>query len=85
MESEGRKRPRRFSQALINEEKERLNSFREIFRDIIAAMQHKNYLIDANGDIQLLHSEKRNLFSSDLYQDVLDIIKQNGIAPLTVG
>ena len=85
MESEGRKRPRRFSQALINEEKERLNNFREIFRDIITSMQHKNYLIDANADIQLLHSEKRNLYSSDLYQDVLDIIKQNGIAPLTVG
>ena len=48
------KKPRRFSQAFIEEERQRLNTYRDIFREIMKSMQNKNFEIDANGEISML-------------------------------
>ena len=49
-----RTRPRRFTDSFIAEEKERLESYREIFREIIKAIQNKNYVPDANSDLSAM-------------------------------
>ena len=37
-------RPRRFSEAYLSEEREKLKAYREVFREIIKQMQLKNFL-----------------------------------------
>ncbi len=54
-----RNRPRRFTDRFIQEEKESLNNYREIFREIIKSMQHKNFIPDSNGDLSLLSYDKK--------------------------
>jgi hypothetical protein len=49
-----RRAPRIFSDLLIEEEREKLKKHREIFREIMKQMQHKNFIPDKNGDLSLL-------------------------------
>lgn len=44
-----RKKPRRFTENFILEEKKQLEEYREIFREIITGLQHKTLIIDQNG------------------------------------
>jgi hypothetical protein len=54
-----RGKPRRFSESFIQEEKEKLKNYRDIFREIIKSMQHKNFVPDANGDLSMLLYDKK--------------------------
>ena len=58
MLGEDRKQPRRFSAAFIEEERDRLRTYREIFREIIKAIQQKNFLPDVNGDLSMLQYDR---------------------------
>ena len=79
------KKPRRFSESFINEEKDKLKGYREIFREIIKSMQHKNFVPDANGDLSILLYDKKPQFNEERLKEVLQIIKDYQIAPLVVG
>lgn len=69
-------KPRRFSERVIQEEREKLYTYREIFREIIKAMQHKNFVPDQNGDLSMLSYDKKPEFNEDKIKDVLQIIKE---------
>lgn len=71
-----RGRPRRFSERFIQEEKDSLNNYREILREIIKSMQHKNFVPDANGDLSLLSYEKKPHFEEEKVKEVLQMIKE---------
>ena len=78
------KKPRRFSASFIHEEREKLKTYRDIFREIINSMQHKNFIPDSNGDLSILLYDKKPQFSEDQVKEVLQIIKDCQIAPLVV-
>ena len=46
-----KKKPRRFTENFIKEEKRQIEEYREIFREIITGMQHKTLIIDQIGQI----------------------------------
>lgn len=46
-----KKKPRRFTENFIKEEKRQIEEYREIFREIITGMQHKTLIIDQSGQI----------------------------------
>ena len=63
---------RRMSEAFLNEERERLKAYREIFREIIKQIQHKNFTPDKNGDLSLLQYDKKSpFFNEDRVKEVL--------------
>jgi hypothetical protein len=78
------KKPRRFSDAFIREEKERLNTYRDIFREIMKSMQHKNFAPDSNGDLSMLLFDKKPQFKEEKLKEVLGLIKEFKLAPLVV-
>ena len=80
-----RSKPRRFTDKFIQEEKDKLNNYREIFREIIKSMQHKNFVPDANGDLSMLSYDKKPQFEEERLKEVLNMIKEYQIAPLVVG
>ena len=79
-----RQKPRRFTDRFIQEEKDKLNNYREIFREIIKAMQQKNFLPDSNGDLSMLSYDKKPQFEEEKVKEVLNMIKLYQIAPLVV-
>lgn len=81
----GGNRPRRFSPALIEDERSKLRDYRDIFREILKQMQLKNFVPDQNGDFSMLQYEKKPWFTEDRIKEVLQIIKEFQIAPLVVG
>ena len=68
---EGKSKPRRFSAALISEEFENLNNYREIFREVIRQMQHKNFVPDQNGDISMLYYDRKLMYNVEIIKEVV--------------
>jgi uncharacterized protein YnzC (UPF0291/DUF896 family) len=46
-----KKKPRRFTENFIKEEKRQMEEYREVFREIISGMQHKSLIVDQSGQI----------------------------------
>jgi hypothetical protein len=79
-------KPRRFSDAFIKDEKLKLDSYREVFRDIFKFIQHKEYLPDhQNGDFNLPLFLRNTTYSESQANEVVKMIKENQVAPLMVG
>lgn len=79
------KRPRRFSDALVQEEKQLIAAFLDIFRDIIKCMQSKTIMPDSNGDLHVLTQDLFNKYPDHKVKEVLMMVKEYKIAPLIVG
>jgi hypothetical protein len=71
------KSPRRFSEAYIKEEREKLKAYREVFREIMKQMQMKNFAPDSNGDLSMLQYDKKSpFFNEERVKEVLSMIKE---------
>ncbi|CDW86505.1 protein always early 2-like [Stylonychia lemnae] len=78
-------KPRRFSDRFIQDEKLKIQNYRDIFREIIKSMQLKTFVPDQNGDLSMLLFDKKPQFEEERVKEVLQIIKVYQIAPLVVG
>ena len=77
-----KKKPRRFSENFIKEEKRQMEEYREVFREIISGMQHKTLIVDQSGQILF---DQKNLLQNPKIQQIMRVIKDLNIQPLTVG
>lgn len=77
-----KKKPRRFTENFIKEEKRQMEEYREVFREIISGMQHKTLIIDQSGQILF---DQKNLLHNPKIQQIMRVIKDLNIQPLTVG
>jgi len=75
------KRPRRFSAAFIDEERDRLNGYRELFREVMRSIQTKHF--DFDGDVSVVPLQRK--VPESQVHEVLEIIKRHHLSPLSVG
>mmetsp|Transcript_39565 Transcript_39565/g.38082 ORF Transcript_39565/g.38082 Transcript_39565/m.38082 type:complete len:247 (+) Transcript_39565:79-819(+) len=78
-------RRRRFTEKFIEEERQELQAYREVFREIIKQIQNKNFATDPNNPYMLQYDKRSPLFNEERVKDVCLMIKEYQIAPLIVG
>ena len=76
------RKPRRFTDNFIQDEKRQIEEYREIFREIITGLQHKTLMIDQNGQILF---DRKGILGDPRVHQMLRIIRDLNIQPLTVG
>jgi hypothetical protein len=62
---------RRFSEKFIQDEREKIQNYRDIFREIIKSMQLKTFVPDQNGDLSMLLFDKKPQFDEERVKEVL--------------